>query len=293
MLVLGEGKSGLRHSSIVGGDRLCLDHLLHAIPQGGQLHLLERVGLSHHYVPLAGNGDDADLYHLTPPVDRSIGVEVCLCLSLRLSRSGRPLFCSINGEEPLLKHTGILDADEEVPPSGRGLANHHLAPFTGVEGGDGASPLITAEDLHLHAGDRSAVLSVESVDDLIVLIHGDLVQQSIALADHPLVLVVECQSIVPHSRQTEGYLVADPARLPRRSCIGCQLRRTTISDLLLHLTVTADEVEVECLSRRTLYLDGRLPRVEVSVGHISDGGTVTKELLAHLPQPLLVGVPRY
>ena len=192
MLVLGEGKSGLRHPMIVGGDRLRLDHLLHAIPQGGQLHLLERVRFSLHHLPLAGNGDDADLHRLTPLVDRSIGVEVCLCLSLRISCPGRPLLRPVNGEEPLLKHSGILDADEEVSPSRRGLANHHLAPFIGVEGGDGASPLITAEDLHLHAGDRAAVLSVEGVDDRIVLMHGDLVQQSIALTDHPLAIVVEC-----------------------------------------------------------------------------------------------------
>ena len=293
MLVLGEGKSGLRHPTIVGGDRLCLDHLLHAIPQGGQLHLLERIWLSLHHLPLAGHGDDADLHRLTPPIDRSIGVEVRLCLSLRLSRPGRPLLRPINGEEPLLKHSGILDADEEVPPSWRSLADHHLALFTGVEGGDGASPLITAEDLHLHAGDRAAVLSVEGVDDRIVLIHRDLVQQSIALTDHPLALAVECQPVVPHSRQTEGYLVADPACLTRRSCIGGQLRRTTAADLLLHLMVSTDEVEVECLSRWPFYLDDRLPCVEIDVGHIADGGAVPKELLAHLPQPLLVGVPGY
>ena len=266
MLVLGEGKRSLRHPTIVGGDRLRLQHFLYPVAVCDQLHLLKCVRFGLHHLPLAGHGDDADLHSLTPPIDRSIGVEVRLCLSLRLSRPGRPLLRPINGEEPLLKHTGILGADEEVPPSWRSLADHHLALFTGVEGGDGASPLITAEDLHLHAGDRAAVLSVEGVDDLIVLMHGDLVQQSIALTDHPIAIIVECQPVVPHSRQAEGYLVADPARLTRRSSIGGQLRRTTAADLLLHLTVSTDEVEVKRLSCRTLYLDDRLPRVEVNVG---------------------------
>ena len=209
-----------------------------------------------------------------------------------MSCPGRPLLLPINGEEPLLKHSGIFGTDKEVSPSRRSLTNHHLAPFACVEGGDGAFALITAEDLRLHAGDRAAVLSVHGIDRPVILPHIDLIQQSIALTNHPLALVVECQPIVPHSRQAEGHLVADPARLPRRSCVRGKLLRTTLADLLLHLTTTGDEVEVERLTRRTLYLDGRLPRVEVDVGQVSDRWSVPKELLAHLPQPLLVRIAR-
>ena len=261
MLVLGEGKSGLRHSTIIGGDRLCLQYLLHPVAVSDQLHLLKCVWLGLHHFPLAGHGDDADLHHLPPLVDRSIGVEVCLCLFLRISCPGRPLLLPVNGEELLLKHSGIFGTDKEVSPSRRSLTDHHLASFACVEGGDGAFALITAEDLHLHAGDRATVLSVHGIDRPVILLHVDLIQQSIPLPNHPLALVVECQPIVPHSRQAEGHLVADPARLTRRSCIGGQLLRTTLADLLLHLTATGDEVEVERLPRRTLYLDGRLPRV--------------------------------